>query len=364
MFIYYITIYLAFIKLLSNYFLSFLLFNSIALKLIGIVALLGVIKLLEKFPRTRFKKLSELREFRKNKVHRYALRSSSEHVWNLIIIFAYLSIFVIGMLWLRFLSLNASIDLVKVFTTIISTLESLPYLEAEINLVFLLIFFRCYIKIFSKSFLYYKFHLMKRHLWLAKNEWIAKPEWYTSGLVKFSLFLYDFHLPLFVTSILSSVFSYLSKNNILTKKRADRMWFTLSHSFRFLYNHIHYFILIGVILYDLFFNDLVLTRMFKVLPWVTLYDMYLKFCTFIHKFHSPSDALLSKFIYTKLTYINNKYAMLGDELIEISELSDPVNLYLAFDFDNMAVMKYHKMECKKMKEELKAEYRRPPDDIC
>jgi hypothetical protein len=364
MFIYYITILLAFIKLLSNYFLSFLLFNSIAFKIIGIVALFGVIKLLEKFPRTRFKKLSELREFRKNKVHRYALRSSSEHVWNLFVILAYFSIFILGLLWLRFLSLNASIDLVKVFSTIITTLESLPYFEAEINLVFLLIFFRCYIKIISKSFLYYKFHLMKRHLWLAKNEWIAKPEWYTSGLVTFSLFLNRFNLPLLLILKSITLFSYLSNNNILTKRVADHMFFKLNISFRFLYNHIHYFILIGVILYDLFFNNLVLTRMFKVLPWVTLYDMYLKFCTFIHKFHSPSDALLSKFIYTKLTYINNKYAMLGDELIEISELSDPVNLYLAFDFDNMAVMKYHKMECKKMKEELKAAYRRPPDDIC
>jgi hypothetical protein len=358
MFIYYITILLAFIKLLSNYFLSFLLFNSIAFKIIGIVALLGVIKLLGKFPRIRFKKLSELREFRKNKVHRYALRSSSEHVWNLFVILAYFSIFILGLLWLRFLSLNASIDLVKVFTLIITTFESLPYFEAEINLVFLLIFFSCYIKILSKSFLYYKFHLMKRHLWLAKNEW------YTDGIVTFSLFLYDFHLPLFVTSILSSVFSYLSKNNILTKKRADHMWFTLSHSFRFLYNHIHYYILIGVILYDFFFNDLVLTRMFKVLPWVTLYDMYLKFCTFIHKFETAYDALLSKFIYTKLTYINKKFAMLGDEIIEISELAVPVNLYLPLDFDRMAVRKYHEMECKQMKDEIKEAYRRPPDDIC
>jgi hypothetical protein len=364
MFIYYITILLAFIKLLSNYFLSFLLFNSIALKIIGIVALLGVIKLLEKFPRTRFKKLSELREFRKNKVHRYALQSSSEHVWNLIIIFAYLSIFVIGMLWLRFLSLNASIDLVKVFTTIISTLESLPYFEAEINLVFLLIFFRCYIKMFSKSFLYYKFHLMKRHLWLAKNEWIAKPEWYTYGRIKFSLFLSDYDLSYVVIRKSIRLFSYLSKNNILTQRVANRMYLTLRNSFLFLYNNIHYFILIGVILYDLFFNNLILTTMFKVLPWISLYDIYLKFCTFVYKFDSASDVLLSKFIYKKLTYINNKFVMLGDELIEISELSDPVNLYLVFDFDSVAVMKYHKMEWKKMKEELKAGYRRPPDDIC
>jgi hypothetical protein len=142
------------------------------------------------------------------------------------------------------------------------------------------------------------------------------------------------------------------------------MWFTLSHSFRFLYNHIHYYILIGVILYDFFFNDLVLTRMFKVLPWVTLYDMYLKFCTFIHKFETAYDALLSKFIYTKLTYINKKFAMLGDEIIEISELAVPVNLYLPLDFDRMAVRKYHEMECKQMKDEIKEAYRRPPDDIC
>jgi hypothetical protein len=358
MFIYYITILLAFIKLVSNYFLSFLLFNSIAFKIIGIVALLGVIKLLSQFPRTRFKKLSELREFRKNKVHRYALRSSLDHLWNLFIVFGYLSIFIIGMLWLRFLSLNASIDLVKVFTSIVSTLESLPYLEAEINLVFLLIFFRCYIKMFSKSFLYYKFHLMKRHLWLAKNEW------YTYGRLKFSLFLSDFDLSYVVIRKSIRLFSYLSKNNILTQRVADRMDLTLSNSFRFLYNNIHYFILIGVILYDLFFNDLVLTRMFKVLPWISLYDMYLKFCTFVYKFSTSYDSLLSKFIYTKLTFINNKYAMLGDELIEISELSDPVNLYLVFDFDRRAVMKYHKMEWKKMKEELKAGYRRPPDDIC
>jgi hypothetical protein len=356
--IYYITILLAFIKLLSNYFLSFLLFNSIALKFIGIVALLEVIKLLGKFPRTRFKKLSELREFRKNKVHRYALRSPLEHVWNLIIILGYLSIFIMGMLWLRFLSLNASIDLIKLFSTIITTLESSPYLEAEINLLFLLTFFVCYILILSKSFLYYKFHLMKRHLWLAKNQW------YNNGRLTFSLFLYDFDLPYFVTSILFRIFSYLSKNNILTKKVADRMWVTLSNSFRFLYNHIHYFILIGIILYDLFFNDLVLTRMFKVLPWVTLYEMYLRFCTFIHKLNHTYDTLLSKFIYTKLTYINNKYAMLGDELIEISELSDPVNLYLTFDFDKLAVMKYQEIEYQRMKEKIKVLYRRPPDDIC
>jgi hypothetical protein len=358
MFIYYITIFLAFIKLLSSYFLSFLLFNSIALKIIGIVALLGVIKLLSQFPRTRFKKLSELREFRKNKVHRYALRSPLEHVWNLFIILAYFSIFILGLLWLRFLSLNASIDLVKLFTSIITTLESLPYFETEINLVFLLIFFRCYIKIISKSFLYYKFHLMKRHLWLAKNEW------YNNGLLTFSLFLSRFDLPLIVIRRSITLFSYLSKNNILTKRVADHMFFKLNVSFRFLYNHMHYFILIGIIIYDLFFNNFVLITMFKVLPWVSLYEMYLRFCILIEKFNHTYDTLLSKFIYKKLTFINNKYAMLGDELIEISDLSDPVNLYLAFDFDSVAMMKYKRMEYQKMKEKIKALYRRPPDDIC
>jgi hypothetical protein len=362
--IYYINILLSFIKLIYSYFLSFLLFNSIALKIIGIFTLLGVIKLLGKYPRTRFKKLSELREFRRNKVHRYALRSSSEHIWNLFIIFAYLSIFVIGMLWLGFLSLNASIDLVNVFNTILTTLESLPYFEAEINLVFLLTFFSCYIKIFSKSFLYFKFHLMKRHLWLAKNDLIPIYLWYSRGLVKLSLFLYDLHLPLLLRRRNIGLFSYLSKNNILTEKRGDHIESIIHYYFTFLYEHIHYFILIVVILYDLFFNNLILTRMFKILPWVTLYDMYLKFCTFIHKFETGYDTLLSSYIYTKLTYINKKFAWLGDEIIEIEDLSDPVNLYLPLDFDGMAVRKYHEMECKQMEEKIKPWSRHPPDDIC
>jgi hypothetical protein len=341
---FYVNAFILLLKFLAIFLLKVFLFDIIYIKLLVLVLSLIVIYILKTYPRVRLRKLSQLRKRRFKRILKYALHTKISHIWNIFILSTYIGIFFFGFLWLRLLNRNYSTDLSDYYNKFLKSLADLSLTMHIVNILLLICIIIIYIMFLSRISNYAKFHIIKRHLYHASSE---NYKVYQLKLLNFiSKFTMDQPL-MFICNRISVIFNHLrkyvyptyetlsldEKDNLETTYLFKLEKLLTKYILRVLYK-IHYIILIIVIIHDIYYNQYVLTNVFIILPWVFLYDIYIRISRFIQGLWYPFDELIHDFMYKPIIPLTKEEASFGQRLVNLDEFNLITKRYLENNLDS------------------------------
>lgn len=341
---FYVNAFILLIKILAIFLLKVFLFDIIYIKLLVLALSLILIYILKTYPRVRLRKLSQLRKRRFRRILKYALHTQISHLWNIFVLSAYIGIFFFGFLWLRFLNSNHSTDLSDYYKKFLKSLAELSLTMNIVNILLLICVIIIYIMSLSRISNYAKFHIIKRHLYHASSE---NYNVYQLKILNFISKITIDRPFMYICNRISILFNYLRKYvyptyEILSLDEQDNLettcFFKLEkilnkYIIRFLYK-IHYIILIMVIIHDMYYHQYVLTHVFIILPWVFLYDIYVRISRFIQGLWYPFDELIHDFMYKPIVHLTKEEAYFGQRLTNLHEFNQITKKYLENHLDS------------------------------
>src|SRR5271156_2073975 len=146
------------LKLIVYVFLKLLLFNSLFTKVLLLFSLLFSVYLLYKYPRTRFNILSKQRRYKLQRISKYGIYTTMQHVYNILVILLFILLSLTIVFYLRYLNRNRILDLREKFTLIKELVFEKPLLECFLDLSIFALFFVVYLILLMRLIKYFKFH--------------------------------------------------------------------------------------------------------------------------------------------------------------------------------------------------------------
>lgn len=325
-------------------------------KYILLLLCLTTIYILWKYPRTRFNKLSEVRNHKLNKLTKYALKNKLEHIYNIFVITIFCVVFTIVIFLLRYLNQNKNIDLKEKYILFKNLYLNTPLYDFVFNSIILILIFIIYIWLFIRIIKYFKYHVIKRHIYLVGNltegnTWYQMKFFYN---VIDKINIYNVHFKL-VRKIQEYYEKYYYKkfnkkkplnffdlsdeevNKYYRQSPIDPfLFFTLNKEDRILYHLMtkwHYILLFILLIYDLIYNDYQITHVFYILPWTFFFEIYIRFSTFVEGLWIPHDEYLHTILYAKQLEIWDKETLLIDgDFYDYNKARIIYKTYVARDF--------------------------------
>ena len=298
-----------FSSILSSIFLlkSFLFFfhlvfshQDFLFKLVIIFLLLETFILLKYGEELKLNKLSKLKKHQQDSLWGYKIVNKSDLLLSISYVLSYISIFILGILYLRIQNQNKEIHLVNEITKIKGKILQSSYINNTTSLIIIFLLILTVITLYQKLFSKFKFHLKRLHLYLSQYEdyWeiFFFREKYRSKKYKF----YTYTISSFHSYIhkglenLGYLFN-LSKKSIAIWSKDEQgnpkvtwidyessTWDYLQMDLRSqitwpLLCNLHYLILSSSLFFDLFLNNLTLKNYFYFLPFFFLYHNWLRF---------------------------------------------------------------------------------------
>ena len=356
LFILFITLFYKVLILIFNYKLLFIV-KSIILSLC--VYLLYYI---QTYPIRRRRTLSKLRKWRYRFPNNYKLKTRKDHIINITILLIYVLIFIVGFLWLRFRNSKRSIDLVVYYDKICKVIMITPLHHTIINLLLLVCIFLLYIKLLTLLMKYFKLQFIKRHIYLSNPLNTHLPSYYYMEFVDRYYYRY-IHL----TSIINKLHTFISYifHYLKLKKYPDNCEESLSFKIavykipleNLVYQYlskvkyiIHYIILLIVIVYDISFNSLVLTHMFKIMPYIFIYELLVRLSKVYDGLNIMHDLIIHDLLYTSIQQITDDEYQVGSFSLTKKDINNIITKYVytdLIDTDNTAnnnIIKQNKVE--------------------
>lgn len=267
-----------------------------------------------------------LREPRANHILKYCFEYNIERYYSI----AYVS-FCAGLLlgfigYLRLTNLDKTINLLEIFKTLKMLYFQLPFIIIIFNIVlffsFLYLFILC-IKVFK---IFFNKELVKLHFYYFDKEPYRKIHF--AILSKYSLdslvvgnirrALSDFYDYL-ALGYKKKVWLYTKEERIITRNFEDKFYFyEIIRIVKFFFFHLHYICLFIILFYDLRYNNYTLLYVFKYLPIMLLYQIYIAITTFVVQ--KPSVGICAEanmFFYHDIKYVDNRAMFVNGELREI-----------------------------------------------
>lgn len=226
-----------------------------------------------------------------------------------------------------------------------------------LNVGIIVLLFIVYATILMKIAKYFRLHLIKRHIYLVGNlHLIDKDNWYGLGIFygffhKFCMnrillgniltFFYEKLFFNFHKKDYGSDFdnlSFIQKMPIRMNSPVDPECFIIKYPFVlsiswFICNTWHYFLLFSAIVFDIFFNNLMISHIFAILPWIFFYEIYLRFSKFIDGLWLPHDQFLHTFLYSKhLEILDKKTLYIDHEYYDLEHFRLIYKTYILKDF--------------------------------
>lgn len=334
------------LNFIANILISIFLFENFWLKLF-LILITSIIVYFFKYPRKRrFRKLSLLRKYKnKNNFLNLILKTKTEHVWNISVLSSFVLVFIIGFFLLRYKNVGRDVDLKEIFYTLYSLMSILSLNVILLNAILFINIILIYIFISKKITKYYKYHFMKRHFYSMSFSY-EPYNVYTKIIYEHTLTIYNK-----ITSLIFKFVNYLSLS--IFKERLNNLEFQLkiipyeSKLNRFLLHlikTIHYYVLIFVLLSDLYYNNFHLIYLYKILPFVFIYDLVVRYFRFVIKLSVYHDALLKivlyNFDYIDTIHEGNIYFKNDVSNIDLNDFTIAVNVYMEADFNKQAIEDY------------------------
>ena len=354
-----------FSSILSAIFLlkSFLLFFHLVFsyqdslfKFITILLLLETFILLKFGGELKLNKLSKLKKHQQDSLWGYKIVNKKDLLLTISYLFSYISIFILGILYLRIQNQNKEIQLVNEYTKIKEKILQSSYINNITSLIIIFLLILTVITIYQKLFSKFKFHLKRLHLYLSQYEdyWeiFFFREKYRSRIYKFETYtisFFHYHLLDKALENLGYLFN-LSKKSIAIWSKNEHghprvTWIDpelstwdylqLDISTRILWPllcNLHYLILSSSLFFDLFLNNLTLKNYFYFLPFFFLYYNWLRFSSAVDQLAIEPCIDLMKLFYKNCYQENdNIYTEEGEFVCNIYNPNGLKYLYSFLD---------------------------------
>jgi hypothetical protein len=254
----------------------------IVIKLLFIILLPIIFYIVKQFVKRKRLKLSYLRTLKYGSYFKYKIHDENELDITISISLLYFIFFIYLILLNRIKNTEKTFDLSFYLNEISHYYDITPFLEFSTNILIVLYFIILYLFLLSQIIKITKFHFMKLYLYnitfMNKNSWVEKIQQY---------FLFDNPL-----SKLAYYLAFHEKiNSIYVIKR---FFFVHIEGLKLI---IHRLILLIIIISDILFNDMVLSHMFKILPYVFIYELWTKVYIFFKAINIPYDEVVASLLY-------------------------------------------------------------------
>ena len=269
--------------------------------------LINFIYFYNKNSRKKKYKLSFQRELKYKSYLKYKIHDNNELDISLCITYLYIIFFIILIFMRRVANITTIVDFKIYFKTFlhkcIQTSLSVICLNSLIIICILIIYFFCF------SYFY--------------NRYCSK--------------MLSLQLKLDINLQTTHFFNYYlhRKYNLGNHAIKEPIWY------KFAYFHVlglqyifHRILLLLTILYDLFLNNMVLTHMFVLLPFVFLYELWVKLSIFLAGVNFNKDDLIVKLLYSEISQLAHDKECLyfDDEPHEKTVLREVITDYAKNDF--------------------------------
>lgn len=283
-----ITLFILFFSLLKYLMLILMylsLFNSLFIKLCVILLQIFLIQYIYLRPYKKRLKLSYIR-YQKNNIYTdYKISNVFHLVLNSLVILSFITVFIILILFLRIKNRFKILDIDVVYQKIFALFNNISIIEIFINMGILINICVLYILLMINLMKFIKKVGMRLYLFCFYYFYIV-----TYNQTKFNIlyFLWD---NLTINYHISNVTFKLTN---LSESLFERFIFSHLKGLQFI---IHKVILIIVIIYDIKYNNMILTHMYRILPYVFIYEIWVKLSIFLTSIHFPYDEVVTKLLY-------------------------------------------------------------------
>ena len=320
---YYINILIIF----SNYILYCLsklaVFDQNFYKVILLVIVILLIKFLIRPAKTRFNKISLVKQYRINLIYNYSVITKKQKIISWLYIITYLTIFCFGFFILRLLNRNITINLHEIFINLYQMFITLGWKQNILNSLIIISCSILILIILKKIKNHFYFQIIRQHIYFSDKSWYSEIFYYLRFNIigKITSIVYNF-----VENCICYIFMGHWKLNF--KLDADVKLFDMFynkyyktyhrvHKIRkYFTDNFHIIILSCVFMYDLFFCNFVLIYTFKILPYVFLCNLYLTFARFIETKDLSFDKTINLVFYHDFQMISKKFAMVDGEMMD------------------------------------------------
>ena len=322
-----------------------------------LLALLFLLYLLYKYPRTRFNKVSKQRRYKLQRILKYGIYGKMQHVYNILVILLFILLSLTVVFYLRYLNRDRVIDLIEKFTLIKELVFEKPLLECLLDISIFVLFFVVYLILFMRLIKYFKFHIIKRHLYHIGNGRIPdKDHWYALKFLAFfqKICLSYYNAGLVVEHFYEKYYFIFKEDkdygpnfdNLLLKDQntisfrppVDPSHLLLKYPlvWDFWWHFVtkwHYIFIILLISYDLIFNNFQLSLVFKFLPWIYFYDVYVRISKFLNDLDWGYDETINTILYCYSIEIwNSKTLLIDGDFYDYDRLKEIYATYMSKGF--------------------------------
>jgi hypothetical protein len=238
-------------------------------------------------------KLSFQREMKFKSYLSYKINDENSLDISLCIVYLYCMFFILLMFICRWSNIDKLLDLKSNYVLLQHIYNEISLIALYINMPLLLCLCILYIIILSYIMRSIKKHMYKLYFY-------------------FFLYFHDnFYQQLYNIQNYLDI-NYYTRNflDYLCENIYKKDFFSAPFSFRFIFTHViglqyifHCILLFMVILYDLFFNHMLLTHMFKILPFVFIYELWVRISIFLRGTNFNCDAIIANMLYSEITEI-------------------------------------------------------------
>lgn len=286
------------LKVLTIVLINAILNNSPIPKIVLLAILLCLLFLLIKYPRP----LNSGEEL----IKRYKIYNRYDLILCQVMISLYIIIFIICIVALRFYNIHREVNIKELIFKFYNYLLQFSFLENILNIALICVFIVSYILLLYKVIKYLKKFLVQFHIYYSGIE---------KGTIEekaYQRFIQDFkntrRISWELNSLLNEIYKWLFPNKIF--------YINLITYFDRILKYWHYCLLLLFFIYDILFYNYTLHYVFICLPFVFLYDIYVKFSNFIENINVEWDYVINHFLYSdNLEEFDEETIWLVDEFV-------------------------------------------------
>jgi hypothetical protein len=352
-----ITFILFFINIVLEFTIKLFLFKIVYIKVFLLLSMLCLLYKIYTYPKRQRLRLSSLRRMKQFFPYQYKITSIWEELKSLCIWICYILIFVCGLLLLRFNNASREVNLKVSGQKLYDIFLKCDWISLMLNIGLITVSIALYYYGFSYIVKYFKFHSRRLHYY------------YYNGLIKNISFKYYFYNKLcdklsYSTTDVYSKFADRSNYILyyLGLKKAYYRVFTSTYgnihrSFNLItwekpmplgnlfygylnaYEHkLHLHLLCLIFIFDLFYNNGILKHIYMIMPYIFLYELWVRYSKMITFKNRIYDVVLHYFIHKPLLEVDDTFMTFGDRTFEKTDLQCIMINYVHNDFRDKEII--------------------------
>lgn len=286
--------------------------DKLFFKCVLITVLLLLLKLYTLYPKILSDDPFEIAKY-------YRISNVYDKLFTFFVLFAYFLIFICGIFFLRLVNQQKFLDLKIIWNTIYTSIVSHTISHNIINIILFTLIILTYFYTIIKLLAFFRKHWVKLHIYYA----VYENNWYSKYLL--ANINSDINY-LFLLSTISLKFPVIS--NIYDRIVLD---FTVKHHCILLINSIHYILLFIVLAYDIVFCNFTLNTVYKILPYLFIYDIYIRFCNLYNSLDCMymADYTVHAFVYGQsIQVVNSEEICIDGDFYSVRGVANAICAYL------------------------------------